>query len=89
MNWMKLIVLFSTLNENKFIDLIFYGSDKYDDKWQKEPQHFSVHHKIHQDSQIWQTPAIIIWVLTWSEYVYIYVYSKSTIFCFVFSSPRQ
>ena len=23
---------FSTLNENKFIDLILYGSDKFDDK---------------------------------------------------------
>ena len=37
---------FSTLNKNKFIDLILYGSDKFDDK--KNQQHFNVHHKIHQ-----------------------------------------
>ena len=49
---------FSTLTENKFIDLILDVSGKLDDK--KYPQHFNVHHKIHQRfPMIWRKPAII------------------------------
>ena len=40
---------FSTMNENKFIDLILYGSGKFDDKrTPKRTTTFNVHHKIHQ-----------------------------------------
>ena len=31
---------FSTLNENKFIDIILYGSDKFD-KWPSGLRHFN------------------------------------------------
>ena len=37
----------STLNENKFIDLILYGSDKFNEK----KSHYSLMCKIHQRSQ--------------------------------------
>ena len=52
---------FSTLTENKFIDLILDVSGKLDDK--KYPQHFNVHHKIHQRfPMIWRKRAIIFLV---------------------------
>ena len=37
---------FSTLNENKFINLVLYDSYKFDDK--KEPQYFNINRKNHQ-----------------------------------------
>ena len=47
---------FSTLNDNKFIDLIFYGSDRFDDK---KNRNINVHHKIHQTfSKTWSTATI-------------------------------
>ena len=55
---------FSTLNENKFIDFILYGSDKFDDKKNHNILMSTI--KFIKDSQRF---SIIILVLIWSEYV--------------------
>ena len=39
---------FSTLNENKSIDLVLHDSDKFKGKKKKKKRHFNFHHKIHQ-----------------------------------------
>ena len=59
---------FSILDENKFIDLILYGSDKFDD---------NNNHKISVPTikfiKDWQKPSIIILLLIRSEYCVVYV----------------
>ena len=50
---------FSTLNENKFINLVLYDSYKFGDK--KEPQYFNIHRKNHQRfPKIWQKLTMFI-----------------------------
>ena len=74
---------FSTLNENKFIDLILYGSDKFDDKKNHNILMSTI--KFIKDSKIWRKPAIIFFLVSmWSEYVcYLCVYFRAIIFSFL------
>ena len=61
---------FSKLNENKFIDFVLCGSNKFDCKTSRKIVIFST-------PEIWRALAVIIWVLLWSEfayYIYIYIY---------------
>ena len=75
---------FSTLNENNFIDLILYGSDKFEDK--KNHNIFMCTIKFIKGSQRFDENLLYFFflVLMWSEYVYyLYVYFRIIIFSFL------
>ena len=72
---------FSTLNENKFVDLILYGSDKFDGK-KNHNVLMCIVKFISKLSKIWRKPAIIFLLLMRNEYVYyLCVYFRVIIFC--------
>ena len=75
---------FSTLNENKFIDLILYGSDKFDDKKNRNILMCTIKFPIHKVlKDLTRTCSNFFLVLMWSEYVYyLYVYLRIIIFSF-------
>ena len=50
-------ISFSTLNENKFVDLILYGTGKFDDKKNHNILMSTI--KFIKDSKIWRKHAII------------------------------
>ena len=72
MTWMKLIAL--SLHWMK-ISLLIECYMAVINLMTKELHHFNVHHITHQRfSKIWRTPAIIFWVIMWSQLCIIYVY---------------